>query len=237
MENFTLVIAVLALILALVAYYRSSGTRRLRALEKALNGKIELLTAVAKRATDSLAAGVRAGYRRSIRIIANLQSRVTALKEGAADEIGDDLRRLAETLNGLAERAARAAKDLKEGIELTVIEAEVGLRLALDEAKARLKVIEAKREILLARAAVLHNDFDEAERRVLAALSYIEEALALTANHYTSAAALYQQALEMLAAIRAKAATVKESLDALIERGDRLLDEMNSGRSQEKAAA
>lgn len=50
------------------------------------------------------------------------------------------------------------------------------------------------------------------------------------------AAALYQQALEMLAAIRAKAATVK-ALDALIERGNRLLDEMNSGRSQEKAAA
>jgi len=237
MEIIILCIAALALVVAVVAYCRSGASRNQRAVDRARDDKIERLTATAKRAADSVAAHVRAGYQRSIRIIDGLQSRVAALKQEAVEELRGDLRRIAQTLDVLAERAARELKDLKEGLEVTATEAEIGLRLAVDEAKARLKVIQAKRELVLARAAVLRNDLVEAESRVVAALADIEEALALTANHYTSAAALHGQALEMLAAIRAKAVTVKTSLDALIERSNHLLHEMGSAASQERAAA
>ena len=118
MEILALCISVLSLILVSVAYYRSGGQQDIRLLERGLNEKIERLSAMAQRATDSVAASVRAGYERSIRVISDLQSQVAALREGAVEEIREDLRMMAQTLDKQAERAAREVKEVK--IEVNV---------------------------------------------------------------------------------------------------------------------
>src|SRR5438093_40579 len=176
MEILALCISVLSLILASVAYYRSGGRQDIRLLERGLNEKTERLSAMAQRATDSVAASVRAGYERSIRMISDLQSQVAALREGAVEEIRDDLRMMAQTLDKLAERAAREIREVKIEVSLAVTEAETALRLAVEEAKARLKVIEAKRELALARIAISRNALSDAQARVESALSYLQDA-------------------------------------------------------------
>jgi hypothetical protein len=237
MEILSLSIAVLALIIALAAYYRSGNNKTIHALERALNEKIDRLGVMAQRAAGNVAASVRAGYERSIRMIADLQSRVAALKSEAMEELREDLRTLGQMLDQLAERAARELKDLKAEVDFVLIDAEVGLRLTVDDAKAHLKVIEAKRELILARMAILRNDLIEAEARIESALRDLEEAQSLAVGHHENIAALQNQAQEMLAAVRAKAGTVRVAIDALIERSNRLLKEMSGVRTTAKTAA
>jgi chromosome segregation ATPase len=170
-------------------------------------------------------------------MIADLQSRVAALKSEAMEELRDDLRTLGERLDQLAEHAARELKDLKAGVDSMLLHAEVGLRLTVDDAKAHLKVIEAKRELILARMAIIRNDLIEAEARVESALRDLEEAQALAVGYHENIAALQEQAQEMLAAIRAKADRLRPAIDALIERSNRLLKEMSGVRTAAKTAA
>jgi hypothetical protein len=193
MEILALAIAVLALMLSLAVYCRSREPRAGRAVETELDEKIQRVSAMAQRITDAIAGRVRAAYERHIRTIEGLKSRVAALEEKALEEIRDDLGALARRLERLGERAARELKDLKAGLDYTRFELEIGLRLTIDDAKAHLKLIEAKRELLLARIAVRRNDFAEAERRVEAALMNIEEASALPLGHHDELAAFYQQ--------------------------------------------
>jgi hypothetical protein len=107
----------------------------------------------------------------------------------------------------------------------------------VDDAKAHLKVIEVKRDLLLARLAIQRNDLVEAETRVESALRNIEEAQSLAVGHHESLAALHHQAQEMLVAVRAKAGTMRTLIDALIDWTNRLLSEMSGAASAAKNAA
>jgi hypothetical protein len=237
MEIVVLCIVVLTLILSCAAYYRSGRKQDLGALEQALNQKIERLGSVTKRAADSVAASVRAGYERNLRMLSDLQARVAVLRKEAIEEIRDDLRGLGLKLDRLAERAARELEAIKAGVDSTLMETEIGLRLTVEDAKAHLKVIEAKRELVLARMAILRNELAEAEVRVESALRNLEEAQSLALGHHESIAALQKQAQEMLVAIYVRAETMRASIDALLERSSRLLKEMSGLGAAAKTAA
>jgi hypothetical protein len=237
MEIVALVIAVVSLIVAVAAYYRSSDNEDIGAVERRLEDKIDRFGIVAQNAAASVESRVNAGYRRSIRLIEGLQSRVAALRREAVEEIREDLRRLARRLERLAERAAREVRDIKTGLILTLNDAEIGLRLTIDDARAHLKLIEAKQDLVLARLAVARQNPIEAEARVESALRDIEEARSLALGYHESLAELERQAQEMLVALRARAGTAKAALDDVIERTGRLLEEMSGADSEARTAA
>src|SRR5918992_1945594 len=170
MENVALTILSLSLIISCLAYYRSGRKNDLGTVERTLDQKIERVSLLAKRAADSVAARLRAGYERSLRMISDLQARVAALREEAIEEIRDDLKALAEKLERLAGLASRELEAIKAGVDFSLMETDIGLRLTVDDAKAHLKLIEAKRALLLARRAIIRNELVEAEVRVEAAL-------------------------------------------------------------------
>jgi hypothetical protein len=237
MEIVALVIAVVSLIVAVTAYYRSGDKQDIGAVEQRLDDKIDRLGIVAQNAAASVEANIRAGYERSIRVIAGLQSRVAALRSEAIEEIREDLRKVARKLDKLAERAAREVRDITTGLILTLTDAEIGLRLAIDDARAHLKLIEAKRGIVQARRAVLRGDVIEAEARVESAVRDIEEARSLALGYHESLAALEREAEEMLVALRARAGNAQAALDAVIERTGQLLEEMSGADSEARTAA
>jgi DNA anti-recombination protein RmuC len=237
MESLSLFIAVLALIVASAAYYRSGSKKPIRALERAMDEKIQRLSAMTQRVADNVAATVKAAYERSIRMISDLQSRVAALREEAVEEIREDLGVIARKLDRLAERAARELKELKNEIDSNLIDAEIGLQVTVDDAKAHLKAIEAKQELVLVRMAVLRNDLIEAESRVASVLKHLEEAQSLALGHHEQIAALQKQAQELLVAVRTKASTMRASIDTLIGRSNRLLNEMSGREAEARSAA
>ena len=169
---------------------------------------------------------------RNIQIISDLQSQIARLKEHAAVEVREDLRALTQTADRLAERAAREAKELASDASLVVVETEISLRRAIQEAKARLKVIEAKDELRMAQNAIEADDLTGAEARVESASNLLEEARSLTANHVDAVTEVQQKAREILAAIRAKANTTKSDLDSLMERSDRLVRIMKESATE-----
>ena len=237
MEILALCIAALSLIVSIAAYYRSGRHRDRHALEPTLNEKLERLSVISQRADDDATAHRKARYERNLRTIAALRSRVAALKEEAVEEIREDVGRIAQILDRLAERAARELRNIKAGIDATLTQADIGLRLTIDDAKAHLKVIEAKRELVLARIAIARNDFVDAEARVESALRYLEEAQSLAVGHQEGLAALRSQAQQMLVAIRTKADTMRASIDALLDRSNRLLNQMSGHGAAAKTAA
>jgi len=234
MEAAALCISILSLIIASIVYFRSGREQRIRALEQ----RLKSLSATVHRASVGVSGRVKAAYLRSIHMISDLQSQVAGLRERAAEEIQEDLRRITQTLDGLASRAASELKALTGDITIVVVEAELSLRRAVEEAKARLRIIEAKQELSLARNAIEVDDLSAAAARVESALSYLKEARSLTVNHVEAVTAVYKQAQELLLAIRAKATTMRADLDALMKRIDRLLLEMteSSDRLSSNAA-
>jgi hypothetical protein len=233
MEIVALCIAVLALLLSCVTWHRSRRKHDHNRLEP--NSKSS--DAVEQRASENLAATLRADHAGNLRAIRHLQSRVSVLRQEAMEEIREDLRNLAQKLDRLAERAARELRGLKDGLDFTLLELHVGLRLTVDDAKAHLKVIEAKRELIRARYAISRNALSEAESRIEAALRNLEEAESLAVGFHENIVGVRKQAQEILLALRARASTLKPSIDALLERTEQLLNEMKGGAAEAKSAA
>jgi hypothetical protein len=225
MESLALGIAVLALIVGLLAFYRSRDKAVLKAVER-------LLT-IAQRSMESIARR----YEHSQGMIDAMRSRIAAIKEEAFDDLAEDLESLMQRLERLAERAKRELRDLKSGVDATALELEIGLRLTVDDAKAHLKLLEAKRELLLACRAAARNDLPEAQARVAAALRYIDEAQALALGHHDNLVALQRQAKSMLAAVGTEADATRRAIEALLEQNNRLLAEMDESRGTAKDAA
>jgi hypothetical protein len=109
--------------------------------------------------------------------------------------------------------------------------------MAESEWWAHLKLIEAKRELLLGRPAALHNDLPEAMARIAAALKYIGEARSLALRHHENLAAFERQAQAMLATIGREADATRAVIDALLERSNNLLDEMANSEAAARNAA
>jgi hypothetical protein len=229
MEILAIGIAVLALIVGMLAFYRTRDKAVLKAVER--------LSSIAQRPTESIAAKVRGRDEHNQRMIAAMRSRVAAIKEEAFDELGEDLESLRRRLERLAERAKRELRDLKSGVDSTLLQLEVGLRLTLDDTQAHLKLVEAKRELLLARRAAARNDLAEAAARVATAMRYIDEAQALTLGHHDNLVALQRQAQAMLAAIGKEANATRTAIEALLEQNNRVLAEMNESQGTAKNAA
>ena len=229
MEILALDIAVVAVIVALLAFYRTRDRAVLKALER--------LSSVAPRSSESIAAKVRGRYEHNQRLIDAIRSRIEAIKQEAFDELSDDLESLNQRIEGLAERVKRELRDLKIGVDATALQVEIGLRLTVDDAKAHLKLIEAKRELLLARGAAARNDLAEAEARVAAALRHIDEAQSLALGHHDNLVALQRQAQAMLAIIGKDANATRTAIEALLEQNNRVLAEMNESQGAAKNAA
>jgi chromosome segregation ATPase len=237
METLALVISILSLIIGSIAYIRSGGRQDIRAVERALNERIEELRSLVSRTGDSLVASVRAGYQRSVRAIDEMASLVRGLSEVAVEEVREDLRAISETLDRLSARASREINEIKAGMSAVVVEAEESLRRAVEEARARLAVIEAKQQLALARLALARNDLVDAESRVEAAISNLKTARSLTTGHVESLEDTQKQAQRTLAELRAKAGTLKATLDSLIKRNNRLLAEMSGDTRPSRMAA
>jgi hypothetical protein len=227
MEILTLGIAVLALIVGILAFYRSRDQRVSN----------ERLSSSVPGPSESTAAQVRDRYDRNQRMIEAMRERMASIKEEALDELREDLQNLTQRLERLAERAKRELRDLKRGVDSTVLQMEIGLRLTVDEAKAHLKLVEAKHELLLARRAAARNDLAEAAARVATAMRYIDEAQALTLGHHDNLVALQRQAQAMLAAIGKEANATRRAIEALLEQNNRVLAEMNESQGTAKNAA
>lgn len=236
MDILALCISVVSLILSFAAY-RRSGRRDPHDLERASDDKAEPLRSTAQSSTDTDATIAKAGYERDLQTIADLQTRIAALGKEALEEIRQDLKSVRQRVDRLAERAAREIRELQNEARFSWIEAQVGLRLAVDEAEAHLKAIEAKRDLVLARLAILRGDWIDAAARIEAATTKIADARALALGHHQSFDALQAQARTMLAALRTGADTTRASIDTLLARIDDLLLRLSDDGAASRSAA
>ena len=226
MEILALGISILSLIISMRAYYRSGHRQVTASLAHGFEQKLARVNALAQHAANGVTAQIKTGYERSRRVIADLQSRLATLRGEAIEEIREDVGKLTAILDRLGERAANELQEMKVEANFKMAELEAGLWLSVEDAKAHLKMIQAKRDLVLARIAILRNDLVEAETRVESAAKNIDEARSLVLGHHESLDALQKQIQEMLATIRAQADTMKPSIEALIERSERVLNQL-----------
>jgi hypothetical protein len=230
-------IALIALMLGLAAFYRSRRTPVANDGQGSANQNRTGLGGSTEPADEACNAIVRSGYERDLRVIGALQARVAALKAEAFEESRADVGKIVHKLERLAARAKRELRDLKSRLEWTILEMEIGLRLTIDDAKAHLKLIEAKRELIFARRAALANNRAEARARIEAALKLIDEAQSLALGQHDNLVALQRQTQAIVAMLDKEAATTAASIDALLERSNRILDDMSESEAATKQAA
>jgi hypothetical protein len=238
MDVLALCISVVSLIVSFAAYRRSAGARRdLHVLERASADKAERSRSTAQSSADTDAAAVRAAYERDLQTIADLRAHIAALGKEALEEIRQDLKSVRQRVDRLAERAAREIKELQDEARFSLIEYQVGLRLAVDDAVAHLKAIEAKRDLVLARLALLRGDWIDAAARIEAAATKIADARALALGHHENFDALLAQARTLLVALRTGADTTRASINALLARTDDLLQRLSDEGAASRSAA
>lgn len=230
MDFIALLVSMFALALAGIAYFRSGGREDLRAAEERLRQSLVELNRVTREASEHLLERLRAGYQSSLRTIELLQSELAELRSRAAAELNAELDALAATLDQLAERSERQLSELKHDLGETVVAAEAMLRRAVDEARARLQVLEAEQELALARADAGRGNLDEARSHIGAAISHLKDARLSSAQFTENVASLQNEAQRLLELARIEAREV----EMLMQRNNRLLAAM-SGASADGA--
>ena len=201
------------------------------------NQKMEGVRGSTQKASEGAATTVSERYKRNLRMIGDLQTRATTVQGEALEETRADVGKIMHRLERLAERAKRELRDLKIGLDWTILETEIGLRLTVDDAKAHLKLIEAKRELIFARRAAQRKDLVEARARVEAGLKLIDEAQSLALGQHDNLVALQRQTQAKLAMMDKEAAKTAAAIDAVLERSDRILEHMNESEAATKNAA
>jgi hypothetical protein len=229
MEILALGIAILALIVGVLAFHRTR--------DKAVLKELERLSSIAQRPRKSIAAKVRGRYEHNQSMIAGMRARIAAIKQEAFDELSEDLESLRQRLRAFGGARQAGAPRSKEWSACHRASSRNRTAAYGDDAKAHLKLIEAKRELLLARRAAERNDLPEAAAGVAAALRHIDEAQALTLGHHDNLVALQRQAQAMLATIGKEADATRTAIEALLEQNNRLLDEMDESPDASNNAA
>ena len=232
MDILVLLISIVALIVSLIAYLRSGGKEDIRAAQKAIKQTVDELTLRVQQTSEQMLAGIKAGYDRSIRGITSMQSRLRELEQVAVAELRADIQALEEALEKLGQEAARELESVESMVGRAVVEAEEAMRRAVEEARARLEVIEAQQQLALARFDIKRGNLVDAQSRLATALAHLNNARTSSTRFTENVAAVQNNAQRLLDESRIKA----ETLETLIEQNNRLLAQMSRGTVTKQAA-
>ena len=146
MATATLVIALISLGLASVAYWRSGGKQDVGTLQSSLQHEMEVLRAKQKELVDSASQAMTAAYDRSRLRLALARENLRLQKEEAVEGLQKQVNLAQEQLDALAgklEDTAHAAKDMTVSAARSAEEA-IALRVRRIEARATLMLVKAK---------------------------------------------------------------------------------------------
>lgn len=244
MAVIALILSLVAVTLAGIAYWRAGGEADLRRAHDEFRRDLDALRAKQRELVDGAADTLAAAYNRSRSELRAIQHRIGDLGRHTAEGLQDQLHRAghqAQQLLTSLEHAAGQAKDLTVTAARNV---EVGIARRARRIHARVVLLEVKANAALAARAADDRDFDRADRRLAEASHLLAEARAILDDDHVIAedlATMKLRLLEAADAVRTRAEDTRRRIDTVVADTDRVVGDLeaaedHAGRSPEAVA-
>jgi cellobiose-specific phosphotransferase system component IIA len=224
METTALVIAVISLVLAGMAYWRAGGQRDL-----------ELLRAKQQELTETLLLAIEEAYEASRQTLRQTAEGLRLLKDEAIEGLEQQVERATQQLQELERRLEAAAKAARDTTLAAAQKAERALRVRVHRLEARGSLLYAKGCAVLAIRWARKEEFDRAEKRLDEATALLALAReTLRADHaYDAQFDIVKRTLaDATTAVREKAQDVRQRIEHVLAETDKLLGSLESDETK-----
>jgi hypothetical protein len=235
MDTTALIIALISLALASVAYWRSGGKQDVQNLQCSLQRELETLRAKQKELVDSASQSLAAAYDRSRQRLAVARENLRQQKEEAVEGLEKQVKLAQSQLEALAKRleeSARAAKDLTVSAAHSAEEA-IALRVRRMEARATL--MQAKAKATRAQSAAANREFERADQLLAEAADLLRDAReTLGEDHAYDAKldAIKSSLREAANAVHTHAEDIRKRIEQVLADTDRIVSTLESDETK-----
>jgi hypothetical protein len=224
MELAALILAVISLALAGIAYWRAGGRRDL-----------ETLRAKQKELTDVVLLAIEQAYDESRQTLQQTADSLRLLKQEAIEGLEQQIERATQQLQALERRLEHSLNNARASTLSAAHNAERALRQRVRRIEARGSLLYAKASAVLAQRWAAKGELIRAEQRLDQATALLALAReTLRADHaYDEQFETVKRALaEATAAVRAKAQDVRHRIEQVVSETDRLLGALESDETK-----
>jgi len=238
MDRLALVLAILALLLGGVSYWRSGGMEDVAYARQEVGATVEQLEAKQKELVELASASMRSVYERSQQRMQQLNDSITESRKGAGEALTRQLNQATEQLDKLQRRVADAMETAKESTIASARNTQDLLMKQVARMDARVSILEARWNIDRAVARAEDGDFEAAESKLEEAVVELREARAKLAEDREFDAeldALRNSLQEAVAAVKSKAQDYRARIEQVVDDTDRLVaafDEQAAGEQR-----
>lgn len=226
MTAVNLAMAVVALILAAVAYWRAGGQRDVERVQAQLRRELVELRIKQDELVEHANQSLAAAYDRSRERLREARLRLHELQDAAVEGIEIQARRAAEQLERLAGRLDQAAGAAATATVSAARASEAAVARRVRRLQTRVILLEVKAKAILARRAAADDELDRADARLGEAVHLLEEARAtLGEDHVFDAelAAVRGTLWQAVDAVRTRAESMRHHIDEVLADTDRVL--------------
>jgi hypothetical protein len=224
MEATALVIAIIALALAGIAYWRAGGQRDL-----------ERLRAKQEELTETLLLAIEEAYEASRQTLRQTAESLRLLKDEAIEGLEQPIERAAQQLQALERKLEEGLKSARTSTLSAAHNVERSLRLRVRRIEARGSLLYAKASAVLAQRWAGKGELIRAEQRLDQATALLALAReTLRADHaYDEQFEIVKRALaEATTAVRAKAQDIRQRIEQVLAETDKLLNVLESDETK-----
>jgi len=235
MTTTALIISLISLGLASVAYWRSGGKQDAQNLQSSLQRELEALRAKEKELVESASQSLAAAYDRSRQRLAAARENLRRQKEEAVEGLEKQVKLAQEQLEALAtrlEESARAAKDLTLSAARSAEEA-IALRVRRIEARATL--MQAKAKAARAQSAAASKEFERADELLAEAAGLLRDARETLGDDHAydvKLDAIKTSLREAINAVRTHAEDIRKRIEQVLADTDRIVSTLESDETK-----
>ena len=229
-----LVLAGTGLCVSILAYWRSGGRWEMRALQYEIRAELEAARQAQLALADELATRIRMGYDDTLERMRRAEARLSELRQGASAE-------LTRALNAAARRASELRRQAWDGLDRLRKEATAQAERAQEAVARRARRLEARVEVLVARAEIARAERLAEKEDFVSAQSVLEHAAAKVRDARTKVTdadgqeQVFDEVVDSLAeairGVRVHAASARQQIEKVMTTSDSLLGSLE-GREQ-----
>jgi uncharacterized phage infection (PIP) family protein YhgE len=237
MNKAALVISLVSLLLASVAYWRAGGKRDVEHARLEIQREMEVLRAKQKEFAEGVSQSVAAAYERSRERLQVARDHLRQLKDDAVEGLEKQIKLTQEQLEALAQRLEEGAKSAKDATVATAEKVEKAIALRVHRIEARTTLLQAKAKATRAVGAAAKKDFDRAEQLLADATELLRSARETLGDDHAYDQFLDKTKLALrdaTTAVRTHAEDVRQKIEQVLTETDRIVTTLES--DEDKAA-
>lgn len=237
MDQFAIVIAVISLALAGIAYWRAGGQRDVAVARERIAHELAAIRAKQKEFDEAFLVAVEEAYAQNRQTLQQTAEGLRQLQDQAIAGLADPINRAMEQLHALEQQLAAGLKSARASTLATAQSVEVLLRRRVHRLEARGSVLYAKAEAVLADNWAQKQEFQVAEKRLDEAtvlLALARETLRGDYAYYEQFEIVKRALTEATAGVRAAAPAARPRIAHVVAETDALLGALE--RDEQQAA-